>query len=243
MKTLQHNKLVKLHAVVTKEEPIYIITEFMEKGAARVPARPPRARPSGGTQVPWGWCRINPSCIPRLSCGCCTSSCCCVSERAGAGGCGDSPGRGRDRGQMRRSAPQGRREPTAGLALLPDPWEWGGGVRVCFPAKSPRCSRLPGTLCRSQDPCQPEGGHRLQLSHQPWHLSLSAGSLLDFLKSNEGNKQPLPKLIDFSAQVRREQTFPSSPLPLAPEKGERGDQGAQELGQCHPEAVPPRSPV
>uniref|UniRef100_H2ZYD7 non-specific protein-tyrosine kinase n=1 Tax=Latimeria chalumnae TaxID=7897 RepID=H2ZYD7_LATCH len=31
MKTLQHDKLVKLHAVVTKEEPIYIITEFMEK--------------------------------------------------------------------------------------------------------------------------------------------------------------------------------------------------------------------
>lgn len=33
MKTLQHDKLVKLHAVVT-EEPIYIITEFMAKGAA-----------------------------------------------------------------------------------------------------------------------------------------------------------------------------------------------------------------
>ena len=34
MKNLQHDKLVKLHAVVT-EEPIYIITEFMAKGAAR----------------------------------------------------------------------------------------------------------------------------------------------------------------------------------------------------------------
>ncbi|XP_040465150.1 tyrosine-protein kinase HCK isoform X2 [Falco naumanni] len=33
MKTLQHDKLVKLHAVVTREEPIYIITEFMEKGS------------------------------------------------------------------------------------------------------------------------------------------------------------------------------------------------------------------
>ncbi|XP_068006309.1 tyrosine-protein kinase HCK [Melanerpes formicivorus] len=33
MKLLQHDKLVKLHAVVTKEEPIYIITEFMEKGS------------------------------------------------------------------------------------------------------------------------------------------------------------------------------------------------------------------
>lgn len=33
MKTLRHDKLVKLYAVVTKE-PIYIITEFMAKGAA-----------------------------------------------------------------------------------------------------------------------------------------------------------------------------------------------------------------
>lgn len=32
MKTLQHDKLVRLNAVVTKEEPIYIITEYMEKG-------------------------------------------------------------------------------------------------------------------------------------------------------------------------------------------------------------------
>ncbi|KAM4610698.1 tyrosine-protein kinase HCK [Polymixia lowei] len=33
MKTLQHDKLVRLNAVVTKEEPIYIITEYMEKGS------------------------------------------------------------------------------------------------------------------------------------------------------------------------------------------------------------------
>uniref|UniRef100_A0A671V2K4 Tyrosine-protein kinase n=1 Tax=Sparus aurata TaxID=8175 RepID=A0A671V2K4_SPAAU len=33
MKSLQHDKLVRLHAVVTKEEPIYIITEYMEKGS------------------------------------------------------------------------------------------------------------------------------------------------------------------------------------------------------------------
>ncbi|XP_007250839.2 tyrosine-protein kinase HCK [Astyanax mexicanus] len=33
MKSLQHDKLVRLNAVVTKEEPIYIITEFMEKGS------------------------------------------------------------------------------------------------------------------------------------------------------------------------------------------------------------------
>lgn len=37
MKTLQHDKLVKLHAVVTREEPIFIITEFMEKGAIHIP--------------------------------------------------------------------------------------------------------------------------------------------------------------------------------------------------------------
>lgn len=34
MKTLQHDKLVRLYAVVTKEEPIYIITEYMAKGEA-----------------------------------------------------------------------------------------------------------------------------------------------------------------------------------------------------------------
>ncbi|KAB0396766.1 hypothetical protein E2I00_010316 [Balaenoptera physalus] len=33
MKTLQHDKLVRLYAVVTKEEPIYIITEYMAKGS------------------------------------------------------------------------------------------------------------------------------------------------------------------------------------------------------------------
>jgi len=30
-----------------------------------------------------------------------------------------------------------------------------------------------------------------------------SGSLLDFIKSDEGNRVQLPKLIDFSAQVRR----------------------------------------
>lgn len=39
------------------------------------------------------------------------------------------------------------------------------------------------------------------------------GSLLDFLKSDEGNRVQLPKLIDFSAQVR----LPISPhISLAP---------------------------
>lgn len=34
MKTLQHDRLVRLYAVVTKTEPIYIITEFMANGNA-----------------------------------------------------------------------------------------------------------------------------------------------------------------------------------------------------------------
>ncbi|XP_075887701.1 tyrosine-protein kinase Lyn isoform X3 [Nelusetta ayraudi] len=33
MKTLQHDKLVRLYAVVTKTEPIYIITEYMSNGS------------------------------------------------------------------------------------------------------------------------------------------------------------------------------------------------------------------
>ncbi|MEE6506503.1 hypothetical protein FKM82_007700 [Ascaphus truei] len=33
MKSLQHERLVRLHAVVTLGEPIYIITEFMQKGS------------------------------------------------------------------------------------------------------------------------------------------------------------------------------------------------------------------
>ncbi|XP_034060927.1 tyrosine-protein kinase HCK [Gymnodraco acuticeps] len=33
MKALQHDKLVRLNAVVTMEEPIFIITEYMEKGS------------------------------------------------------------------------------------------------------------------------------------------------------------------------------------------------------------------
>lgn len=32
MKTLQHDRLVRLYAVVTKIEPIYIITEYMANG-------------------------------------------------------------------------------------------------------------------------------------------------------------------------------------------------------------------
>lgn len=40
MKKLQHPRLVRLYAVVTKE-PIYIITEFMEKGEATCGRRAP----------------------------------------------------------------------------------------------------------------------------------------------------------------------------------------------------------
>ncbi|KAL8182122.1 UNVERIFIED_CONTAM: hypothetical protein K2H54_044414 [Gekko kuhli] len=39
MKSLQHDKLVRLYAVVTKEEPIYIITEFMAKGLGNAERR------------------------------------------------------------------------------------------------------------------------------------------------------------------------------------------------------------
>lgn len=91
------------------------------------------------------------------------------------------------------------------LPPRPDPWEWDGRSSV-FP-ESPCTAWLLGTQCH------PKGGFRLQLKHQLWHLSLPAGSLLDFLKSDEGNKLPLPKLIDFSAQVRKEPTFPGSVSP------------------------------
>lgn len=55
--------------------------------------------------------------------------------------------------------------------------------------------------------CSPGSNHRF---HPPsFHLQAMkrvtrlcfTGSLLDFLKSDEGNRIQLPKLIDFSAQV------------------------------------------
>lgn len=46
MKQLQHQRLVRLYAVVT-QEPIYIITEYMENGG-----RYRRDRPLGGAAVP-----------------------------------------------------------------------------------------------------------------------------------------------------------------------------------------------
>ncbi|OXB79341.1 UNVERIFIED_CONTAM: hypothetical protein H355_013262 [Colinus virginianus] len=52
-------------------------------------------------------------------------------------------------------------------------------------------------------------GRKVKEEGQAEHHALFSGSLLDFLKSEEGNKQPLPKLIDFSAQVSRAQIFPS----------------------------------
>ena len=52
MKMLQHDKLVKLHAVVTKEEPIYIITEFMEKGGGRGPGWAPGCSRDGAGSAP-----------------------------------------------------------------------------------------------------------------------------------------------------------------------------------------------
>lgn len=45
MKQLQHQRLVRLYAVVT-QEPIYIITEYMENGGRYSRARPLGALPS-----------------------------------------------------------------------------------------------------------------------------------------------------------------------------------------------------
>lgn len=47
MKQLQHQRLVRLYAVVT-QEPIYIITEYMENGGRCL-----RAQPLGGAAVPF----------------------------------------------------------------------------------------------------------------------------------------------------------------------------------------------
>ena len=48
------------------------------------------------------------------------------------------------------------------------------------------------------------GQHELYVVCVGYHLCVyvPTGSLLDFLKSDEGNRVQLPKLIDFSAQVR-----------------------------------------
>ena len=43
MKKLRHDKLVQLYAVVS-EEPIYIVTEYMNKGGDRDTDTDPRAR-------------------------------------------------------------------------------------------------------------------------------------------------------------------------------------------------------
>lgn len=53
MKKLQHNRLVRLYAVVTKMEPIYIITEFMANGErtsvfTHAPPICSEVRPRGG---------------------------------------------------------------------------------------------------------------------------------------------------------------------------------------------------
>lgn len=55
MKTLQHERLVRLYAVVTKE-PIYIVTEYMARGRALPRAASLRQRQGGlrvGVQA-WG---------------------------------------------------------------------------------------------------------------------------------------------------------------------------------------------
>lgn len=54
MKSLQHDKLVRLNAVVTKEEPIYIITEFMEKGLWPPHVSVPCSQQQGALMDPGG---------------------------------------------------------------------------------------------------------------------------------------------------------------------------------------------
>lgn len=105
MKTLQHDRLVRLYAVVTKTEPIYIITEFMANGK---------------------WALF--------------------------------------------------------LTHVADILIW---------------SYFQWVQQYNKQNIHP-------VIRQDWHVSssaLSLGSLLDFLKSDEGCKVQLPKLIDFSAQV------------------------------------------
>lgn len=50
MKQLQHQRLVRLYAVVT-QEPIYIITEYMENGGRCLGARPLGVLPSPSARL------------------------------------------------------------------------------------------------------------------------------------------------------------------------------------------------
>lgn len=68
----------------------------------------------------------------------------------------------------------------------PLPYVWGPGFSPCTAKK---------TLYHYKNNVS------LQTSRQCSFSLPSAGSLLEFLKTEEGSKQPLPKLIDFSAQV------------------------------------------
>lgn len=66
MKQLQHQRLVRLYAVVT-QEPIYIITEYMENGGCRH-----CDRPLGGVVIPsapgrrWRRSTFSPGLAPRV---------------------------------------------------------------------------------------------------------------------------------------------------------------------------------
>lgn len=137
MKTLQHDKLVRLHAVVTREEPIYIITEFMEKGDAHVPA-PSLVVPGDGAAV------TSPSCIPGVSHGLCAGP---WDTESGSSSChGTFEGaRWGDAGTALRDGGMGqtRRAPAAVLLLIPTHGS-GMGAQVCLLSESPHCARLPG---------------------------------------------------------------------------------------------------
>ncbi|XP_052554864.1 tyrosine-protein kinase Lck isoform X2 [Tympanuchus pallidicinctus] len=80
MKNLQHPRLVRLYAVVTKE-PIYIITEYMEK-AWWTSSRPQRASSSASTncwtwlhRLPKAWPSSKPRTTSTATCGLPTSWC------------------------------------------------------------------------------------------------------------------------------------------------------------------------
>lgn len=65
------------------------------------------------------------------------------------------------------------------------------------------CARpwVQSLYCKKKTLYHYENSVSLRTSRQCSFSLPSAGSLLEFLKTEEGSKQPLPKLIDFSAQV------------------------------------------
>lgn len=198
MKNLQHPRLVRLYAVVTKE-PIYIITEYMEKGegakvlpaaglaprgAARGRAEPgsfPLPPPSPSVQAQethqGTTCRCWLLCfelfrgtffLPVLSFH--TTALCWLGAGGGQGPC-------RQRGVLPRCS-------------CPPP----GG---CEPPSLMLDMALKGSVPRQS--CCHDGSQREAAAET---CAFVAGSLVDFLKTSEGVKLSINKLLDMAAQVR-----------------------------------------